>query len=54
MPPGKPPEGADNVTVNVSAPSAKTSFVAATVNVSVRSVASAANVTLPVVFVKSA
>ena len=54
IPPGKPPEGADNVTVNVSAPSAKTSFVVATVNVSVRSVASAANVTLPVVFVKSA
>ena len=55
MPPGKPPDGADSLTVNVSAPSARASWVVATVNVFDRPalVAPAANVTLPVVLVKS-
>ena len=55
MPPGKPPDGADSVTVNVSAPSARASCVVATVNIFVSPlpVAPAANVTLPVVLVKS-
>ena len=52
MPPGNVPE---IVTVNVSAPSARASCVVATVNVFVNPfpVAPEANVTLPVVFVKS-
>ena len=56
MPAGKPPAGAVRVTVNVSAPSARMSSVAATVNVFIRllPVAPAANVTVPVVLVKSA
>ena len=55
MPPGKPPDGADSVTVNVSFPSARASLTVATVNIflSPLPVAPAANVTLPVVFVKS-
>ena len=53
MTPGKVPD--EIVTVNVSAPSARVSWVVATVNVFINPVpvAPAANVTLPVVFVKS-
>jgi len=56
MPGGKLPDGSEMVTVNVSAPSARASSVAATVNVFVRPapVAPEANVTVPVVLVKSA
>ena len=56
MPAGKPPAGADSVTVNVSAPSARMSSVAATVNVCIRSlpVAPDEKVRLLLVLVKSA
>jgi len=52
-PAGKLLAGSVKVTVNVSAPSAKTSSVAATVNVCVRSDAPDANVTVPLALVKS-
>ena len=55
IPPGKPAAGAVSVTVNVSAPSARESSAAATVNVFISPVpvAPAANVTLPLLAVKS-
>ena len=54
-PGGKPSAGADNVTVNVSSPSARPSSTAATVNVwdSASPVASASKVRLPLVLSKS-
>ena len=52
---GKPADGADRVTVNVSSPSSRLSVAAATVNVrdSASPVASASNVRLPLMLSKS-
>ena len=54
-PAGRPADGADSVTVNVSSPSSRLSVAAATVNVrdSASPVASASNVRLPLVLSKS-